>query len=497
MENTRLNFKFTTLPNATGTIANIFIHGYSAGHHLEDRRLLINSISASMRNCVNIFVFWNSSHYSRFGLLSRGVIFAASRVHPAAALATVAADRAIHFTKIRSRANALGKDFFSHLGEYLRERHPEVSRLNLVGHSLGGRLLAHALMTPPLLKEHRFEIGDAMFMGAAVEVTPYQTLMLKQRIEGRLINAYSPKDDTLMLNIGEDSLGRRRVDGFMNWPMTDVKENFGHTDYWPNLTEVLSHTCFAGFGKDQIMTYENGLEAAEKDPIAKDVYLYSLLRQTPDDVQNEATKHLKTSDWTSISNEERDLPRAFTREFQLLSGHFLVNTFRGSGITYTQALDSLADHFDLSGTWHRCGSVIEAEEMIISTAFRHAFSSDHPMALSLSECIDEMSQQDYFRQIDALAKQLTVASYFNRADESVEEPTPNTVKSTSVAPLEASSFQPSLLWKVMADLQAASDKLTRVATNARTALKPAYSALIPAIAVLYYARRRLGDEQLM
>ena len=41
------HFKFRTLPKACGTVANIFIHEYSAGHDLQDRRLLVSGIPAS------------------------------------------------------------------------------------------------------------------------------------------------------------------------------------------------------------------------------------------------------------------------------------------------------------------------------------------------------------------------------------------------------------------------------------------------------------------
>jgi hypothetical protein len=36
----------------------------------------------------------------------------------------------------------------------------------------------------------------------------------------------------------------------------------------------------------------------------------------------------------------------------------------------------------------------------------------------------------------------------------------------------------------------------RVITNVKTALKPGYSALIPAVAIIFYARVKLGNDGL-
>ena len=62
----RFTFSSLSAEHCGSNEANIFIHGYSAGHTVEDRNTLLASIPESIRNHTNIFAFWPSSHFSRF-----------------------------------------------------------------------------------------------------------------------------------------------------------------------------------------------------------------------------------------------------------------------------------------------------------------------------------------------------------------------------------------------------------------------------------------------
>ncbi|NVL31099.1 DUF726 domain-containing protein, partial [Pseudomonas syringae pv. actinidiae] len=112
MEN---HFKFLTLPNTSGEVANVFIHGYSSGHDLDDRRMLASSIPVALRHSVNILAFWPSSHFTQMDNRSRGLLMAAARVHPLAGAAALAGDRVVHFARIRNRARDMGKVLLTQL----------------------------------------------------------------------------------------------------------------------------------------------------------------------------------------------------------------------------------------------------------------------------------------------------------------------------------------------------------------------------------------------
>ena len=77
-------------------------------------------------------------------------------------------------------------------------------------------------------------------MAAAVEVSPGEAQQMRGLLQGRLINAYSKADRTLLLNWGETCLGRNEVEHFESVEM----EGFGHTQYWERLPDVLNRTKF-------------------------------------------------------------------------------------------------------------------------------------------------------------------------------------------------------------------------------------------------------------
>lgn len=481
------HFKFLTLPRTSGSVANIFIHGYSAGHDLDDRRMLANSIPATLRQSVNILAFWPSSHFAQLDNGSRSLLMAAVRVHPLAGAAALAGDRAWHFARIRVRAEAMGQVLLEQLDRYLFERHPEVKRVNLIGHSLGGRLLISALkgLTRPL--RHGLEIGDVLLMGAAVRVEAAEAQLLKQRIGGRLINAYSSEDHILLLNLGERSLGRTPVEHFENVRMA----RYRHHHYWTRLQDVLIATGFSGC---TAQTQDNPvLLLAHSDPVLQDTYLHTVLKRSPPHLLEAAIRHLRSSRWTRLKDSEADRTYAFVREFQLVAGHCLVNAARRRGISYTRVLGMLARQYELGDALHQCATVVEVEELLLRSFFRHAFPAGHPLVEMPRASVSAMPWEVYAAHIDALAERLTVSAFFKPDAEgaSVELSTDCAPISTEVATRRSPGSLKNLLGAIrQAPVQ-------HLLTRFGTALRPGYSALIPTVAVIFYARVTLDDDGLM
>lgn len=235
-------FNFQTLPSMhSGTTeANIFIHGYSAGHNAEDKKKLADSIPAAVSCYTNIFAFWPSSHFTRVNKKSRMFIGASNRVHWGVAAVALVGDRTAHFMQIRSRSEVMGQQFFKQLNDYLGLYHPEIKTINLIGHSLGGRLVVSSLKTLAGTSGYTFAINNVLLMAAAVKVEPAEARKMRALLTGRMINAYSKSDWTLLMNLDEACLGRNEVEYFENIHIAE----FGHSDYWKKLTEVLSQTKF-------------------------------------------------------------------------------------------------------------------------------------------------------------------------------------------------------------------------------------------------------------
>lgn len=239
-----MNNQFSFYPHPGGknsTEANIFIHGYSAGHNEESREVLQASIPDSTHSCVNIFAFWSSGHFTHANTSSLELLRASAKVHWAAVPAAFVGDRATHFWKIRSRADAMGAVFISQLDDFLRNNHPKVETINLIGHSLGARVIISTLQAALAGASLRhYSINNVLLMGAAVEVVSANALQLCDMVSGRIINAYSSVDKVLLLNVGESCAGRKPVEHFDNIEMV----GFGHMDYWPNLPEVMLKVKF-------------------------------------------------------------------------------------------------------------------------------------------------------------------------------------------------------------------------------------------------------------
>lgn len=476
------HFSFTTQAfNSTATTANVFIHGYSAGHNFTDRTLLVSQIPQTLNTDINLLAFWESSHFGSIGKLSRNVIFGASRLHPAASLAAFAGDRAVHFAMSRKRANLVGEALLDELGEYLLEHYPYVTHVNLVGHSLGGRVVISALRK---LAQNRdacdLVINDVLLMAAAVEVSADEAQTLNDTAK-RVINAYSKSDGVLLLNADEKCLGRHEVKPFDNVEMT----KFGHLDYWPKLHDVLMRTRFAGFNGQQLG------QPQLQDPVLNDILLYGLLQGVPREVLAQGIKHLKTSSWTSI--DEQQPLHSFVREMQHVGGHCMVNFVRGRGIAYPALLDMLVEHFDLGNDRQRCGAVVELEALLVRQVFDNAFPEGHAFSSSPIATVKAMSADTFFSHVDALAERLTLASYVKASASAPEVETSQTLTVTGgtlniaqLASWNMLSALPELLGKHIAG---------RWMTNFKTALKPGYSALIPAVAVVFFARVHWGSER--
>lgn len=471
------HFKFLTLPHGASTVANIFIHGYSAGHDLRDRRLLSKQIPATLHEGINIFGFWRSGHILEVDWQTLQSMIGAVQ-SPVSGLAGLVKDRARHFTRSRQRAVAMGELLLDEIDAYLMERHPYVTTVNLVGHSLGGRVVVSALRR--LAREpgsFDLRLGDVLLMAAAVEISPQEASTFDGLIDGTLFNAWSSADDTLRLCLDEACAGRREVRHCQNVQM----EKFGHKDYWPNLHRVLSRTGFAGFKGQH---YPAGLESgsASPDPVRDDALLHDLFELSPPVMLDEAIKHLATSSWTSLDHPDRLY--GFTREFQQVAGHCLANFARRRGLEYAEALEMLVSHFDLGKQLHHCGTILEQEAALVQAFFRNSFPEGHVLCGDVLAVVGGLSPQAYFKAVDALAERLTLASYLksSAAPESGQELAPSALAGAALA---------SVNWSAQIG-----DRLGRAFTNLKTAVKPGYSALVPTVAIIFYARVRLGNPGL-
>lgn len=172
------------------------------------------------------------------------------------------------------------------------------------------------------------------------------------------------------------------------------------------------------------------------------------------------------------------------REFQLVGGHFLLNAARRHGVSYTRVLNMLARQYGLDEALHQCASVVEVEVLLLRSFFRHAFVDDHPLVQALIQApqatVRAMPWAEYAGHVDALAERLTLAASL--------KPVPT--DRALVVSGTGGSFKGWLGAVRNVPVQ-------RLVTRLGSALRPGYSALIPTVAIVFYARIMLDDEGLM
>lgn len=249
-KNISKQFDFTTQHVCDSSAeANIFIHGYSAGHSDSDRQTLLGSIPKDFRQHTNIFAFWPSNHYLHFDLSSLKNIGTAglglvtqqpSRGMGFGLVGSLVQDRVNNFDIARKRAEQMGAVLFIQLNEYLVRHHPKIDTINLIGHSLGGRLVVSSLKALNAKMHPRLKVNDVLLMAAAVQIRPDEAQSMRRLIQGRLINAYSKDDWVLPANFRETCIGRNPTEHLENIEI----DGFGHTDYWEKLPQVLAATRF-------------------------------------------------------------------------------------------------------------------------------------------------------------------------------------------------------------------------------------------------------------
>lgn len=477
------HFSFRTLSTrCSDTVANVFIHGYCAGHDLEDRLLLADCIPPGPAGCINIFAFWQSGH-----LLDVAADSLNNLIRGAEGITHGVWSFALHFSNSRSQATEAGSRLLDELEDYLLREHPYVQTVNLVGHSLGARVAVRAVQTlgsPSCTSA--LEIGDVLLMAGAVELDDEQTLHMTRVIQGRLVNAYSTADRVLLLNGLEASIGRRATRNAENFEM----DGFGHTDYWPQLATILARTRFAGsrFGGKYA-------RSVSQDPVVGDRILHDVLLKTSVFVKREIARHLQTSIWTNLPDDYsvRDL----TREIQQLGGHCLVNLARGRGLRYAAILHMLADHFDASAGFHQCVRVSDLEAQVVAAFFRHYLSVDDSLASDPLGAAQSLCAEDFCSAVDRLADRLTLPGWL-RHDSPVQtrQPAPRVLlrRSSSTLSMAASGLFSQRLLNALGDVPESLDRAFRSLT---AALKPGYCALVPAVALIFYVRVNSGNEELL
>jgi hypothetical protein len=243
---------------------NIYVHGYSAIGHQKEIEAMMGKIAKIEGGDQWLFV-WPSGFIldaflddliptlkpfiGNMGVKSSMATDFLSILLPL--LSKKALDVINHFKHNQKQAEKFGAEhFFQLLGQTLADTGKSYQKINLIGHSLGARLIYHAMKNRSINQNYTpkqgFLIDHVICLGGAVSISE-DWLSVLGGINGQLRNYYSEND--LALTIKPDTercIGQYPIvlgpkakmkerDRLVN-----VKVQYAHTEYWLNIDRVMS-----------------------------------------------------------------------------------------------------------------------------------------------------------------------------------------------------------------------------------------------------------------
>ncbi len=221
---------------------NVFIHGYSAvSNSKEFDKIAFNIIRAKPIGKVWL-LYWKSGDWKVHWVATLPrIIYRLVRfskiINPYAIAgdALIYAGTAIvHYKLYEKRAEKLG----TQLKRYIC-RIPKVKehKINFIGHSLGARIIHHALSKNSWSD---YQIHDCIFLGGDTEANANDWNKCAKEIKGKFYNAYSKKDMVLMIkpSFKRKTIGRYPIT-LTSTKVINRQYSFGHTSYWPRLYYIL------------------------------------------------------------------------------------------------------------------------------------------------------------------------------------------------------------------------------------------------------------------
>jgi uncharacterized alpha/beta hydrolase family protein len=177
--------------NDQSDILNLYVHGYSAIRHEDELQSLVQTI-ASVPNSNNWFYVWDSGHFLKhlsenFSIIPRTGLAPTIPTYIFTQIAEQLVKIAKHFLEMQEKAEHEGKNhFFNLLESHLKNRSKAFQKINIIGHSLGARLVYTAIKENPNISK-KFPIENVIFLGGVVDCKADWDALLSV-IQGQIYN---------------------------------------------------------------------------------------------------------------------------------------------------------------------------------------------------------------------------------------------------------------------------------------------------------------------
>lgn len=231
---------------------NVFVHGYRSAVSRADVEAALDRVRRTGVVGENYLLRWRSGRWADSATVAGlRAAYKATRIRYALSpwsllmdAGIVGATEAAQFKRMERRAEQVGKALPEQLAPIARGR-----PVNLIGHSLGARVVHYALGHGDL---SRVTVSDVVLLAGAADLNAANWHECVARIEGRLVNAYSRSDKVLKITpdlrkrVGMRPMPNRDLNGVSRVENHHCK-GVGHVQFWTRLPELLPTVWPAGF----------------------------------------------------------------------------------------------------------------------------------------------------------------------------------------------------------------------------------------------------------
>lgn len=332
-----------------GDVLNLYVHGYSA---FFNRQQLGNFTAqlASIEGSTNVMLFWPAGHFLENLFAPFKEVLGAMLGGGGLGAATVGVGKAIayfldHYKSVEARVDEVAQTLLPELANYLHAEALPVRRINLVGHSLGARILVKSLLASPEVARE-LPLHNVLLMGGAIcTSSPWDEVSAP--LQGRLINCHSSKDWALAIKPdNERCIGRYAI------PLTPALKakvsnvhlaTFDHAAYWPQLKTVVQYTDLLQERRGMIRADQRSSEVRFAE---EDGELFPALVQARPDELKFLAELMAQKRSASIDASVRE-PLKLAIELQRMGGDSFMNLARGHGVSYRQITEDVAQRLGI------------------------------------------------------------------------------------------------------------------------------------------------------
>jgi hypothetical protein len=224
---------------------NIFVHGYSALKDENDRHKILSKLSVNTLDD-NWLFSWPSGffvHPILQNISFTDVLVVIKGSAFAKGLAILQAQKAMfaHFKKYLAEAENIGKtQFIDTILQELNKNNCSYDQINIIGHSLGARLVCFGLLHTDRDKISKLRVHHLYLLAGATPID-MDWLSLSTRLDGNIYNFYSSKDFVLILKPDKEKcIGRYPVcdPDVSKDRLINIETNIAHWRYWDEISKV-------------------------------------------------------------------------------------------------------------------------------------------------------------------------------------------------------------------------------------------------------------------